>query len=112
MRRTIACGIAGLVLGLALACTKTERSNEINSSPNSASSLLTTLEPSTPAGAPGSVASVDSCNIELLNGAPPTERPLALQSNGPLRLEGWVVDPSNLKNAPEHVFMILQGVAS
>ena len=56
--------------------------------------------------------SADSCNIEVLNNQRPTDKPLALRSDGSLRLEGWVVDASNLKTAPEHVFMLLQAVAS
>jgi hypothetical protein len=100
------------MLCLAVACTKTDRLFDINRSAHSAGSLLTTLEPSTPAGAPGSVASVNSCNIEALNDQPPGEKPLALRLNGRLRLEGWVVDASNPKSAPEHVFMLLQAVAS
>ena len=112
MRRTITCGILELMLCLAVACTKTERAIDLNRSAHSTGSLETPLEPRAPSGAPGSVASVDSCNIEALNDQAPGEKPLAIRSNGRLRLEGWVVDASNPKSAPEHVFMLLQAVAS
>ena len=98
-----------------MACTKTDDAivtNHAASSIDSASNLLTTLEPGIPAGAPGSIASVSSCNIEVLNDQAPTEKPLALQSNSQLRLEGWVVDESNLKRAPEQLFILLQAAIS
>lgn len=112
MKRMASCWILGLTLCSAAACTKTERSIVLNRSVNTASSAWTTLEPGTPAGAPGSVLSVNSCFIDLINEQAPPEQPLALRLNGRLRLDGWVIDASNLKSTPEQTFVLLQAVGS
>jgi hypothetical protein len=112
MTRKMARWILGLMLCWPVACTKTERPIDINASTNSASGPLTALEPRTPAGAPGTVVPVNSCNIEVLNDLAPTEKPLALRLNDGLRVEGWVVDASNPKSPPEQVFILLRAVVS
>jgi hypothetical protein len=113
--RVTAHSIVVLTLFFQVACTKTDgpiRTNDAASAIDSASNMLSPLEPSIPAGAPGSIESVGSCNIDVVNDQPPTEKPFALPSNSPLRLEGWVVDESNPKRVPDQLFILLQAVDS
>jgi hypothetical protein len=60
---------------------------------------------------PDSVAYVDSCNIERLNGAPPPAGALALKAGDPLSVTGWVVDDT-IHRSPERVFVVVQSVAT
>lgn len=113
--RSVGVWILGLSFMWPVACTRTEDSTPKNSGAKAVDSVAgaeSTLEPSTPEGAPGSVESVGSCNIEMLNDQAATEKPWELPLNSRLRLDGWVVDESNPKRAPEQLFIVLQDVAS
>jgi hypothetical protein len=48
----------------------------------------------------------------MLNDQAATEKPWMLPLNSRMRLDGWVVDESNPKRAPEQLFIVLQNVAS
>jgi len=96
-------------------CTRTEAPIKTNSSVetgNTGASGVSTLEPSAPEGAPEAVASVGSCNIDVLNDQAPTVTPRLLPPKGQLRLEGWAVDESNPGNPPGQLFIVLQEVVS
>ncbi len=60
-----------------------------------------------PVDAPTSIAYVSSCNIETLQGAPPSERALPVQQGTALNLAGWVVDEKT-HQSPAHVFILVQ----
>jgi len=115
LKRSIGVWILGLLFTWPVACTRTNDSTEANSGAKTVDSVATaesSLEMSMPEGAPGSVESVGSCNIELLNDQAATAKPWVLSLNSRVRLEGWIVDESNPKRAPEQVFIVLQDVAS